>query len=213
MNETIKTYDEIAESWSNFRQREFFPAWLSALATRWKGKSIVDIGCGNARNAAPFKTAILGIDASKGMIKAALSLSKKKNINAEFIAGDALSLPLKSESADCALAIALYHHMKPEDACSALSELFRVLKSGGEAFITVWSRMQPKFILKSPVQKIPWKRKRTGEVFFREYYMYTPWKLKSLLKRQGFEIVMQGAENSLKPKIFSRNICFLIRKP
>jgi tRNA (uracil-5-)-methyltransferase TRM9 len=212
--ETIETYDVVAEGWNNFRQRPYPEKWLGLLVERWKGGTLIDIGCGNARNMEPFngKFKLTGVDASESMINKAKEFSGKKRINADFIVADARNIPVDSGSIDYALAIAVYHHFGSDELSIALKELGRILKPDGEALITVWNKLQPKYIFKGSDQRVSWKRRKDNKILYRYYHFYTPWVLKKIIEKTGFEIIMQGTEESFKKKLFSKNICFLVRK-
>jgi len=214
MNQTIQTYEIVAGSWNNFRQKPFFPEWFRFLAKRWKSGIIIDLGCGNGRNMTPFSGGfdIIGIDISKNMLKNAQKFCKKRKIDARFLLSDVLYLPLKESSVKYVLSIAVYHHLPQEKLEEALSELYRILAPGGEAFITVWNRMKMRFLLRRSEQNISWRRKSDNRVFYRYYYLYTRSELRYLIKKAGFRIVLEGSEKSMQKSIFSKNICLLVKK-
>jgi len=214
MEETKDTYDIVAEAWNNFRQRPFFPEWFRFLVDRWKKGTILDLGCGNGRNMPHFKDnfKLIGIDYSKEMIENAKVFAKKNSINADFLVNDVRRLPFDKDSINYSIAIAVYHHLNPDELGKALKELHRILKPEGEAFITVWNKMQKKFMFKRSDQKIPWKRRLDDKVFYRYYHFYTRGELRKIIENSGFEVVMEGAESSFKKKLFSKNICILVRK-
>jgi len=82
---------------------------------------------------------------------------------------DAVSLPFSDSSFDWAISVATYHHIRyKEEREEALDELRRVLRPGGEAFITVWNRWQPKFWFSRKEVAVPWRTK--GKTLYR-YYM------------------------------------------
>jgi SAM-dependent methyltransferase len=125
---------------------------------------------------------------------------------------DACHLPYCDASFDWAIAVAAYHHLLDKrQQLSALVELKRVLKPGGEAFITVWNRSQPRFWLKPTRVQVPW---RTGDTtLYRDYYLFTYPEIGRLVKQAGFRILSLRPENSHRSllKYFSRNICLLVR--
>ena len=92
-------------------------------------------------------------------------------------------------------------------------ELKRVLKPGGEAFITVWNKWQPKFWLKFKDTQVPWKSK--SETIYRYYHLFSYPEAEKLVKKAGFELVKSFPENRYKlpVKAFSRNVCLLVKKP
>jgi len=90
--------------------------------------------------------------------------------------------------------------------------LRRVLKPGGEAFITVWNRWQPRFWLSRREVAVPWRKK--GETVYRYYYLFSYGELERLVQEAGFEVLKSFPESAYRfpIKFFSRNICLLVRK-
>jgi tRNA (uracil-5-)-methyltransferase TRM9 len=125
---------------------------------------------------------------------------------------DATCLPFGQGVFDCAVSVAAYHHIKgKERRLEAFKELRRVLKPGGEIFITVWNRWQREFWIKGREVLVPWK---TGEKeIMRYYYLFTYREIRELIEKAGFRVVRTYAESGYKLplKCFSRNICVLAR--
>ena len=137
----------------------------------------------------------------------------KYNFTANLVQSDAGSLPYNDVSFNFAIAVAIYHHIEGESQRRhALRELHRVLKPGGEAFITVWNRGQPRFWFRGKDIRVPW---RTGEeTFYRYYHLFTYGELKKLVRKAGFEIIESFPEKAYRfpVKHFSKNVCLLVRK-
>src|SRR3989344_8576203 len=87
MKNQNKVWNNIAEKWSNFRQKpEKTAVELSKL---WKPGKILDVGCGNCRNLFPFsKFDCYGVDFSENMIKEAKKFVSKKNMKVNLQVGD-----------------------------------------------------------------------------------------------------------------------------
>ncbi len=154
------------------------------------------------------------MDFSIQMVMLAQKYADKFDFEVNLAIADANSLPYMDSSFDQAIAIAAYHHIQGDkQRQSAFQELRRVLKPGGEAFITVWNRWQPGFWLKGKEVNIPWKSR--GGILYRYYYLFSYPELHNLLNKVGFEIINIFPEKSyrLPLKFFSRNICALIKKP
>jgi tRNA (uracil-5-)-methyltransferase TRM9 len=208
-------YDNIAESWYNFRHHTRFKNDLDELAQRWRQGRLINLGCGHGADFLPFKAGfdLHGLDFSSGMISQAQRYSQKYNFQPNLLVADLLHLPYKDSSFDFAISVASYHHIRGrENRIAALQELKRILKPGGEAFITVWNRGQPKFWFSGKEALVDWKTK--DRVYGRYYYLYTYHMIKSDLRKSGLQIVSIGAEKSYKfpLRYFSRNICALVRK-
>ena len=213
--ETPSIFDRIAPSWYNFRHFTIFRLELEELAQRWKGGKLLNLGCGHGADFLPFANGafeLYGVDSSVEMLKLAEKYAKKFNFKVNLHNGNVTKLPFPDTSFDWAISVATYHHLKTkEERLKALKELYRVLKSGGEAFITVWNRTQPRFLLKGKETLVPWILK--DETLYRYYYLFTYPELTKLVKKAGFTVLKVFPEKGHKAfKYFSRNICLLARK-
>jgi ubiquinone/menaquinone biosynthesis C-methylase UbiE len=136
---------------------EYLPEY-NASETHWKifyspqeieGKSVLDAGCGTgifsiifARNGAAD---VLGIDISEGSLETAVTLKTKFELeSASFQKQDMLSLPYDDESFDIVWAWGTVHHTT--DPWKAMSELIRVLKTGGSILLAVYTRTKVTFL-------------------------------------------------------------------
>lgn len=210
-----EVFDEIAPSWYNFRHWSRFRRELEALARRWREGKLLNIGCGHGADFLPFRQSfeLHGVDFSSEMLKLAQKYATKFDLAVSLTAADVRYLPYAEGTFDRAISVATYHHLKgKEERLKALRELGRVLKPGGEAFITVWNRWQPRFWWRRREIVVPWRtRDRTLN---RYYYLFSYGELEKLVKRAGFELLESSPERSYRwpIKFFSRNICLLVRK-
>lgn len=207
-------YDEIAESWYRLRHWSRFKAELDDVAVRWGGGKLLNIGCAHGPDFLPFKECfnLYGLDSSEQMIKMALKYAAKFNLSVQLLVSDAVSLPFRDNTFECAISVAAYHHIKQRNRrLQAFSELRRVLKPGGEAFITVWNRWQKDFWAGGHEVLKPWKK--GDREILRYYYLYSYPELGRQLKKAGFRIIKIFPEYSYNfpVKLFSRNICALVR--
>src|SRR3989344_7542980 len=116
-----KVWDSIAEPWSERRKKLIFQEVLD-FQKNAKGV-ILDVGCGSGRNILKGKKYIC-LDFSKKMLKYAKKNSKK---NILFVRADATELPIKNNSFDNVLYIAILHVIKGKNyRKKALLELRRV---------------------------------------------------------------------------------------
>jgi tRNA (uracil-5-)-methyltransferase TRM9 len=207
-------FDQIAPSWYNFRHWSIFQIELTALARRWQKGKLLNVGCAHGPDFLPFKDGfeLYGVDFSAEMLKFAEKYAKKFGFAVELTLADVRKLPYPDGSFDWAIAVATYHHLGGGEHKKALEELKRVLKPGGEAFITVWNKWQPRFWLKRKEVKVPWKQKK--QTLYRRYYLFSYAELERLVKQAGFEVLKSFPESAyrLPLKFFSRNICLLLKK-
>jgi len=209
-------FNQIAPGWYNFRHWSIFRHELEALAERWQNGKLLNIGCAHGPDFLLFRQQgfdLYGVDFSNEMLKLALKYSRKYHFAVNLSLADACSLPYLDETFDWAISIATYHHINnKEQRQAALNELRRVLKPGGEAFITVWNRWQPGFWFKWKETHIPWRTR--DKTLHRYYYLFSYPELERLVRKSGFEITKSFPENAYRcpVKFFSRNICLLVRK-
>jgi tRNA (uracil-5-)-methyltransferase TRM9 len=214
-NPTRDTFDLIAPSWYNFHHHTRFRAELEILARRWRGGRLLNVGCGHGADFIPFKDSfeLHGIDFSPGMLHQAERYAAKYGFTASLVEADARDLPYDDASFDWAVAAATYHHLETEDdRLRALRELYRVLRPGGEAFITVWNRRQPRFWFRRRDTMVPWRRRE--KTLYRFYHLFSHGELRDLVRSAGFDIAASfpGKSRRFPSRLFSRNICLLVKK-
>ena len=212
---TKEIFNQIAPGWYNFRHRSIFPTELEALAQRWRQGRLLNVGCAHGPDFLPFQQdfELHGMDFSVEMLKHAQRYSAKFEFNVSLIEADARYLPYTNDSFDFAIAVATYHHIQDKaERLQALQELWRVLKPGGEALITVWNRWQPRFWFRRRQLLVPWQTR--GKTLYRQYYLFSYLELERLVKKAGFEVLKSFPEKAyhLPIKTFSRNICLLVKK-
>ncbi len=208
------TFDRIAPGWYNFRHWSIFRNELETLAQRWRSGRLLNLGCAHGPDFLPFAEGfdLHGVDFSGEMLRQGQKYARKFSFSPYLVMADVTRLPFAAETFDWALSVATYHHLRQDGTAIALGELHRVLRPGGEAFITVWNRWQSRFWMKGRETTVPWRA--GGETLHRYYYLFTYPELEGLVKRAGFRILKSFPESSYRfpLKFFSRNICLLVRK-
>ena len=212
---TKNIFDQIAPGWYNFRHWSIFRSELETLAQRWQKGILLNLGCAHGPDFLPFRQSfdLYGVDFSTEMLKFAGKYSQKFGFPVNLSLADICHLPYLDGTFDYAISVAAYHHIgSKEKQQAALNELRRVLKPGGEAFITVWNRWQPGFWFKPKELAVPWRKR--GKTLYRHYYLFSYPELERLAKRAGFELLKSFPEKSYRfpLKYFSRNICLLVKK-
>jgi len=208
-------FDQIAPGWYNFRHWTIFRSELEALERRWQKGSLLNIGCAHGPDFLPFRQNfnLYGVDFSAQMLNFARKYSPKFEFAVNLLLADVCHLPFAEGVFDWAISVATYHHIKGKnEQQAALEELLRVLKPGGEAFITAWNHWQPRFWFGGKEVAVPWRTK--DKTLYRYYYLFSYPELEKLAKRAGFQVLKSFPESSYRYplKFFSRNICLLVRK-
>jgi ubiquinone/menaquinone biosynthesis C-methylase UbiE len=202
-----EVWDELANQWNNFRQKPHkdVEKRLNEVLNEWKPGKILDIGCGNCRNAMIFCSKgfkCYGIDFSKNMIEKANEFCKKNNAEINLKKGNVEKIEFSDESFDYVLCLNVLHCIETGKREEAVKEIRRVLKKNGEAIISVWNKFQKRFIFAEKESNITWTK--AGKVYYRYYYLFTPYELKKLFKKNGFKI--------LKYNHLGKNIIMRIKK-
>jgi ubiquinone/menaquinone biosynthesis C-methylase UbiE len=208
-------FDQIAPGWYNFRHRSIFRRELESLAERWSGGCLLNLGCAHGPDFTPFASnfELHGVDLSGEMLRFARKYAQKFEFRVNLAQADVRSLPYGDSTFDHAISVATYHHVEGEaERLAALRELNRVLKPGGEAFITVWNRWQPRFWFKGRDITVPWRTR--GKILRRYYYLFSYRELEKLAGEAGLEMMASFPEYGYRflTKYFSKNICLLLRK-
>ena len=211
-----QVFDQIAAGWYGFRHHTIFREELQILAKRWQKGSLLNIGCGHGPDFIPFGTSfdLYGIDFSIEMIRLAKKYAAKYKFNPHLVLADINHLPFRDETFNNVISIATYHHLRGKhERITAFRELKRVMKPGGEAFLTVWNHWQPRFWLTGHDVMVPWKTKE--RVLYRYYHLFSYCELSNVVRQSGLHIIRSFPESSYKIpiKYFSRNICMLVKKP
>jgi ubiquinone/menaquinone biosynthesis C-methylase UbiE len=187
-------YDIIAP---HFNHTRFCPwpsveKWVKSLD---ENSTILDIGCGNGRNLGiKPKTINVGTDFSLPLCKIASQRGYP------IFCASALVLPIRDESFDHVICIAVIHHFASEKRrVQCLKEIRRVLKIGGTAYVTAWSTKQRKKEYDEQDQIVPWRVRKDFDKsepsFNRYYHLFVEGEFKTLISQvEGLEYVSESYE-------------------
>ncbi len=195
-----EVYNSIAEGFYNLRQHPITPE-VAKIAGIWKPGKLLDIGCGIGNSTLPFAKKgfdCIGVDISPKMARQAKRYLEKNKANFTLELGSMLNLPLKENSFDYVISVAVLHHLDSEEKrLQALEEIRRILKKQGKLFLTVWHKKTNKNDV-----YIPWNRK--GKTYNRYYHFFKKEELRKLLEKTGFEKIKISEDGRKK-----KNLCIL----
>lgn len=130
----LESYDIIAEHFSHSR----FAIWpkVRHFLNNLEENSIVfDVGCGNGKYLSINQNFLLGSDTSLKLLEQA----QRNKPNASLVASDAVNIPIRSDSCDAFICIAVLHHLASRQRRErAVQEMARILRKGGRGLIYVW---------------------------------------------------------------------------
>lgn len=146
-NNVHSVYDCIAPHFSETRHTPW-PRVAEFLRSFPTGSVLLDIGCGNGKYLQCNSNALtIGCDRSSGLINACLERAKIINEDSTNLPNafrcDCLHVPVRSQSIDGCINIAVIHHLATaERRLASIREMAKLLRPGGRALIYVWAKDQ-----------------------------------------------------------------------
>lgn len=116
------------------------------LMNRWQNlgfKDFLDLGCGLGRHSILFGENNFNVscfDISKEAIDQTKNWAESEKLSFNYEIGDALSLPFADESFDSILSYHVINHTDTAGMRKIASEIYRVLRPGGECYLTLGSK-------------------------------------------------------------------------
>jgi ubiquinone/menaquinone biosynthesis C-methylase UbiE len=196
-----QTYDELrfggdSGAWVNEREISLALSLVPppGPATRGGGR-VLDLGCGTGRltRALAKRSRAVGMDAASAM----LAVAREQNTSAptlgcgaDFIQGDAFSLPFASASFDAVVALRLVFHFARLDAL--LKEMCRVAAPGGVLVFDTY--------LWSPRALMPLDRQRWGT----QIYVHNPRAVDECARALGLCVMARTPAFLFSPYLYRR---------
>ncbi len=148
-----EVYDKISAHFSHTRYKPW-PQVAEFLNSLENDSYVLDIGCGNGKYLSVNENLkMFGTDRSGNL----LSIAKEKNLNSQYFVADSLKLPIRTESFDAAISIAVIHHFSNELLrIQALREIIRIVKKGGLILVYVWAMEQKEKKFTEQDNFVPW---------------------------------------------------------
>jgi SAM-dependent methyltransferase len=103
------------------------------------GQRVVDLGCGTgnaALLAAERGAVVTGVDPAKRLVEVARKRAAERGLRAEFLVGDAGSIPVEDGAAEVLLSV--FAVIFAPDASAAIAEMTRVMAPHGVIRLTSW---------------------------------------------------------------------------
>ncbi len=140
--------------WKNVKDNHTDSFWLEPapesyyLVDRWKktygnAPKFLDLGSGLGRHAIFFAQngfQVSAIDLSKKGIEESRTWAEKEGLAIDFVVGDMLHPPYGDSTFDCLMAFQVINHTDTEGVINTINEIHRVMKPGGEFYITLASK-------------------------------------------------------------------------
>ncbi len=132
--------EEYADYWKTPSIESYY------LLHRWHDagfREFLDLGCGLGRHSILFGEygfKVKAFDISEDAINHTKEWAESRDLSLDYKVGDMLSLPYEDESIDCVLCRNVISHSDTAGVKRAISEIKRVLKRGGECYMTLGSK-------------------------------------------------------------------------
>ncbi|MCE5322688.1 class I SAM-dependent methyltransferase [bacterium] len=119
---------------------------------RWRSmgfNKFLDLGCGLGRHSILFAESGFETDAfdlSQDGLDILNEKASERGLSIKIAKGDINSLPYNSDTFDCLLAYHVISHTDSQGIAGIVGEIGRVIKNGGEFFVTLCSKNSPSFL-------------------------------------------------------------------
>jgi SAM-dependent methyltransferase len=103
------------------------------------GETVVDIGCGTgnaALLAAERGARVIGVDPAERLLEVAATAAQDRDLDAEFVPGEAASMPVSNAEADAVISV--FGVIFAPDPAAAAAEIDRVTGPNGRVVLAAW---------------------------------------------------------------------------
>jgi len=103
------------------------------------GETLVDVGCGTgnaALLAAERGATVIGVDPAQRLVETAAAAAEERDLDAEFLLGEAASMPVSDAEADAVVSV--FGVIFAEDPAAAAAEIARVTTRAGRIVLAAW---------------------------------------------------------------------------
>lgn len=190
MRDTRAEWEGLAERWDRARRRAW-PEVAEFAETFPAGARVLDLAAGNGRHGVLARKSGANV-AAADFSRSLLSFARERGL--DCVQADARELPFRAAGFDGALFVAGLHCIPTRAArIGALAELRRVVRPGGRALVTVWSRFREGLKGWSVADaEVPWADVR------RYYHFYTPVELSADCRAAGWKDVRLSGRRMTK---------------
>lgn len=148
LEEAVAEFYELEGNAFGHTRHHVWELMLDFMSRLKDGDTLVDVGAGNARllDVVPEGVNYIGIEPSRSLREfAERRLVSHKQ--AKMLAGGFPKLSIDDEIAEAVTCVAVLHHVPgEEDRKASVRELYRVLKPGGSAIVSVWNLRAKRFL-------------------------------------------------------------------
>lgn len=133
---------------------------MEQLAERWGRlgfQTLLDRGCGPGRHAIFFARSgfrVTGMDLSPEALEYLRTWAETERLPVQIVRGDLFEMPFPNDSFDCMIDYNASYHTDTAGYFRAVREMHRVLRPGGEVYLTLKSQRDPAFLTAAPEEHL-----------------------------------------------------------
>jgi SAM-dependent methyltransferase len=150
------------------------------------GETVVDVGCGTGNGAllaAKRGARVIGVDPAERLLEVAAAAADDRDLDAEFVPGEAASMPISNAEADAVISV--FGVIFAPDPGAAAGEMARITSSAGRIVISAWIpdgaisravRMTAETVAQAtgqppPAPRFPWHEREALQELFEPHDM------------------------------------------
>ena len=132
---------------------------MAYLSERWGSlgfRELLDSGCGPGRHGIYFARkgfSVTGLDQSADAVSYFRGWAAEEGLTVQGMEGDFFRMPFEDNSFDCVVDYNASYHTDSAGYFRAVAELRRVLRPGGEVYLTLLSRRDSNYLTALPEEK------------------------------------------------------------
>ena len=222
--ELMEAYNKIAPKYGLVKTKPWkdFKSYFTEISEKFEvsmGGIVLDVGSGNGRNLVSLKKdnwEFIASDLSQILLKNLVELPKEKT---HIINNDVLLTPLKDNSIDLILCIAVLHHLPSrEEVEKAIEEMYSILKDEGMVIVSCWRKWKKdtrkqmiKDLFLAGIRKLnnkdwrhgdislPWYNNKKEIIAERYYHLFSKKEMLKSVKRSEFTVLdfrIHGGNNN-----------------
>ena len=199
----MHVYSEIAKHFDETRHTPW-PSVVDFIKSKKANRSsriALDIGCGNGKYLSALTesaSAVFACDTCPELLECAKQKIASSH-SVEFTLASGTNLPYAGAMFDMVICVAVLHHLEtPAERQTFMNEIYRVLKPGAQALVTVWNTEAAKpdkwRNIRGNDYAVPWHDKYSNIVHDRFYHLFTGQEMFEMAKASNFRVIKLANE-------------------
>lgn len=223
--ETIDTFNIVSSVYDRGRGK-WYRGILNLVSKHGLEEPVLDVGCGTGEislRIASRGLMVVSLDCAQRMVYLLSRKARRRKLyhRVHPLVACLPQLPFRKGVFGSVLAIAVVHNIiSRRDRIASIREVYRICRRGGIVYMSVWSLLHPRRILKAISffmrghtfgdVIVPWRHK--GRALNRFYHLYYKRELERDIKSAGIRRFKVFSWSPGDKKLFKDNLVAIIRK-